>query len=168
MDQITTVLSRYDAVKLTEENRLMMDRERERLETEKTRKMFQEKSRKVMTSLGVTRIFFDLSDSGTLVWNNCPCYQNKKTLFGEKSTLVSPFTPAKIKFGDDNVSISILFDHVLQGEDNEDTKRISVLQDSKGCFFVESPSGRKFSEIIKDIDDIPSMIGRAIIAATRN
>lgn len=168
MDQITAMLNGHDAVRLAEENRLRMISEQERLGFEKTKEMFQEKSRKVMTSLGVTRIFADLRDSGTLVWNSSSCYEDKKTFFGYRRNLVSPFTPAKIKFGDDNVSISILFDHTLRKENDEDTKRISVLQDSKGNFFVESPSGKKFSQIIKDKDDIPYLIGGAIITATRN
>lgn len=167
LDRINEMLSGYDAIMLAEENRLRMIEEDKRLDCEKTKKMFQEKSRQVMTQLGVTRIFIDLRDSGVLVWDNHPCYKNKKTLFGQRSNLVSPFTPAKINFGDDKVSISIVFDHTLHGDD-EDTKRISVFQNAKGDFFVESSSGKKFNEIIKDKDDIPSIIGRAIIATTRN
>lgn len=168
MDQITTMLNGHESVRLAEENWLRMISEQERLGIEKTKKMFQEKSRKVMTCLGVTRIFADLRDSGTLVWDSSSCYEDKKTFFGYRRDLVSPFTPAKIKFGDENVSISILFDHTLRKENDENTKRISVFQDVNGDFFVESSSGKKFNEIIKDKDDIPYIIGRAIIATTRN
>lgn len=162
-----------------EEERKKDEATKIRMQEAEESKVRSNENKRIFESVGIIKLFEELRDSGIVRAENTPVYEQtpvyKQRIFGgekqigTKKTKISDFTPAKIVYGTENKSISLIFNirsgfiDRYQTYYYDDRITFSITDDKKISLNEYNDDTKKTEiKVIENLTEIPQIIADKI------